>query len=163
MIQRLIFMVCLFFSTFAWGQGSTASTIVVRKKVKPALESSKSETGDYYPVIQWKTYDLTTVRIHNGTLPAFPGGDTARASFIVNNTRYKEEWKRARKNGKVIVDFTLDTLGRVNDASVKNRIGMGCDEEALRVVQSMPAWKPAMLTGKKVKVFMSLAVYFPPK
>ncbi|HXC06821.1 MAG TPA: TonB family protein [Bacteroidia bacterium] len=142
------------------------NTVVVRKKTPSSSLILHQEwiPGDGpYPVNQWQVYDPAVLRSYNGILPVYPGGDTARVAFIMGHTRYTEAMQKADKKGRVVVDFTVDTLGKVVDVSIRTKIGMGCDEEAQRVAQTMPSWKPGVLSGKKVKVKMTMPVYFPPK
>ncbi len=69
----------------------------------------------------------------------------------------------ARENnvqGKVMVQFVVNEDGSVSNAKVLRGIGSGCDAEALRVVNSMPKWKPGKQNGKAVKVYYTLPIRF---
>jgi TonB family protein len=69
----------------------------------------------------------------------------------------------ARENniqGRVKVQFTIDSLGKVGDAKLLNDIGSNCGTEALRVITSMPTWKPARYKGKAVTMYMTMPVNF---
>ena len=71
--------------------------------------------------------------------------------------------KKARKNnteGKVVVRFVVDEDGYVTHAEVISGIGSGCDEEALRVVSSMPKWQPGTQNGEPVRVYFTLPIMF---
>ena len=83
------------------------------------------------------------------------------SDYMQSNLKYPAEAMKAKVEGKVIVKFIVNEDGRVSDCSVIKGIGSGCDEEALRVVKNMPAWKtPAMKDGKPVKVYFKLPILF---
>ncbi|MEZ4737873.1 MAG: energy transducer TonB [Flavobacteriales bacterium] len=63
-------------------------------------------------------------------------------------------------SGVVYVTFVVGKDGKIGDAKVLRGIGGGCDEEALRVVRSMPAWKPGKQRGKPVTVQYNLPIHF---
>jgi len=79
---------------------------------------------------------------------------------IKSQLKYPEEALKLKISGQVIVEFIIDTTGAVTRPSIKQGIGTGCDEEALRVVSSMPAWNPGKQDGKAVPVRMKVPIYF---
>lgn len=82
------------------------------------------------------------------------------AAYIQNNLTYPEEAKAAGTEGKVFVQFVVKTDGSISDVEVKKGIGNGCDEEAARVVSSLPAWEPGTRNGEKVNVRLILPIAF---
>ncbi|MCF8348857.1 MAG: energy transducer TonB, partial [Bacteroidales bacterium] len=58
------------------------------------------------------------------------------------------------------INFVVETDGRISKVKVLRGIGGGCDEEAVRVVEAMPKWKPGMQRGKPVRVSYNLPVKF---
>ena len=92
--------------------------------------------------------------------PEFPGGNEAFAKFITDNLHYPEEAKTKGIEGRVLVQFTVNTDGSIVNVELARGIGGGCDEEALRVVKSMPKWKPAIKDGKPVAGQFSLPIMF---
>ena len=90
-------------------------------------------------------------------MPAYDGD---MQKYLADNVRYPEQARNAGIEGRVIVEFVIDEEGRVTMAHVARGIGGGCDEEALRVINAMPKWKPGKQNGRAVKVFFSLAVKF---
>src|SRR5690242_7751260 len=75
-------------------------------------------------------------------MPEFPGGQSELLKFLSKNIKYP---KAARENGiqgKVVVQFVVNDIGRISDCTVLRDIGGGCAEEVLRVVKMMPLWKP---------------------
>lgn len=78
---------------------------------------------------------------------------------IMKKVTYPAVAKAAGIQGKVIVEFTVDKEGRVKDAKVKEGIGGGCDEEALRVL-SETRFKPGIQRGEPVEVTLTLPFVF---
>src|SRR5690606_17943457 len=73
----------------------------------------------------------------------FPGGQEKMYEFLRENMKYPPMAKDARIQGKVFVQFVVWTDGSISDVNVLKGIGGGCDEEAIRVIKSMPKWAPA--------------------
>ena len=92
--------------------------------------------------------------------PEFPGGNAALLSFLQKNLRYPRAASNANISGKVYVQFVVNTDGSIQNAEVTKGIGFGCDEEALRVVQQMPRWKPGRQSGRAVRVKFTLPIVF---
>jgi protein TonB len=88
------------------------------------------------------------------------GGDVARPERILGPPLvYAELARRARLQGVVIVEATIDTQGKVVDAHILKGMPMGLDRAALDAVEKWK-FKPATLRGKPVKVFYTLTVNF---
>ena len=88
-------------------------------------------------------------------MPELIGGLAA----IQREIRYPVIAKRAGLEGRVILQFIVDEQGRVSESKVVRGIGGGCDEEALRALQTV-RFRPGTQRGKPVKVKMSLPVTF---
>ena len=67
--------------------------------------------------------------------PIYPGGNSALKQFIKDNLQYPEEALKNKVEGGVIVQFTIDHLGKVTHTKVISGLGYGCDEEAQRVIR----------------------------
>jgi TonB family protein len=93
-------------------------------------------------------------------LPQFPGGKNALASWIAANVKYPAEALKGSIAGKVYVSFTISTSGKVKDAVVTKSASPLLNTEAIRVVSSMPDWKPGTQSGKSVAVQMEVPVEF---
>ena len=85
-------------------------------------------------------------------MPEFPGGDQAMMQFVADNVKYPQEAIDKEISGRVMVGFVVEKDGSISDVKVVKGIGGGCDEEAVRVVNAMPKWKPGMDKGKPVRV-----------
>lgn len=93
-------------------------------------------------------------------MPSFPGGDEELYAYIAQNIQYPEIAKKAGTEGKVIVEFTVGKDGRVSNVKVIKGIGAGCDEEAVRVIRSMPKWNPGKQNGVAVPVRITVPIQF---
>jgi protein TonB len=92
--------------------------------------------------------------------PGYPGGEEARIGFLQQNIKYPEEAKELGIQGKVFVTFVVEVDGAISDVRVLRGIGGGCDEEAIRVVKSMPKWVPGKQRGVPVRVQFNLPIKF---
>lgn len=93
-------------------------------------------------------------------MPEFPGGQQALMAFIKKNLRYPQRAIDAELQGKVFVRFVVNAQGGIESAAIIRGIGGGCNEEALRVVNAMPQWKPGKQNGQAVKVYYTLPISF---
>jgi protein TonB len=94
------------------------------------------------------------------SMPVYPGGEAALYAFLAENIKYPQMAKESGIQGRVFVTFVVERDGSVTDVRVLRGIGGGCDEEAIRVVQSMPRWTPGKQRGKSVRVQYNLPVKF---
>ena len=92
--------------------------------------------------------------------PEFEGGMAALGPYLQGNLKYPAAAQKANVQGRVFVNFIVGKTGEVSDVRILKGIGFGADEEAIRVVQSMPRWKPAMQSGKLVNVRFNLPINF---
>ena len=93
-------------------------------------------------------------------MPEYPGGMEAMYKFLSDNIHYPEKAKEEGIEGRVYVNFVVEADGRLSDIKVLRGIGGGCDEEAVRVVEAMPRWKPGRHHGKAVRVHFNLPIVF---
>lgn len=93
--------------------------------------------------------------------PEFPGGgEAALMKWIVQNIQYPQIAKDMGIKGKVYVQFIIDKDGSVTNVEVIRGVDPSLDKEALRVVKSMPKWKPGEQRGKPVKVSFQIPINF---
>ncbi|MFO8067173.1 MAG: TonB family protein, partial [Bacteroidales bacterium] len=76
--------------------------------------------------------------------PSFPGGNEAMAKYLRKKLRVPERAKASRISGTVFISFIVEKDGSISNVEVIKGIGGGCDQEAARVVASMPKWNPGM-------------------
>ena len=90
-------------------------------------------------------------------MPDFAGD---MGAYISKHLRYPDAARSAGIEGQVMIEFVVNEDGSVSNARVVRGIGGGCDEEALRMVNSMPKWKPGKQNGVAVKVIFALPIKF---
>ena len=91
-------------------------------------------------------------------MPQFLAGNVQ--DYIARHVQYPEEALKNKVEGKVYVQFVIDTAGNVVEPKVIRGVSPELDAEALRVVSEMPAWKPGKLNGKLAGVSFILPVNF---
>ncbi|HEX2969241.1 MAG TPA: energy transducer TonB [Bacteroidales bacterium] len=93
-------------------------------------------------------------------MPMFPGGDVALLKYIGENTQYPEVAKENNIQGRVIVRFCVTAKGGVSQVSVLKGVDPELDAEAIRVVQTLPPFKPGKQGGKPVPVWYMVPITF---
>lgn len=94
------------------------------------------------------------------TQPEFPGGIAELMKYLQKNMRYPKVCKEQGLQGRVIVQFVVNTDSTISDVNVIKPVNPHFDKEALRVVKAMPKWKPGMQRGEPVRVRFTLPVTF---
>ena len=92
--------------------------------------------------------------------PEFPGGQAAMMKFLSENIKYPVIAQENGIQGRVICNFVVERDGSNTDDQVVRGVYPSLDKEAVRVIQSMPKWKPGMQRGKPVRVRFTLPVVF---
>jgi protein TonB len=93
-------------------------------------------------------------------MPMFPGGEAALLEYIRENTQYPEVAKENNVQGKVIVRFCVTSKGTVDQISVLKGVDPELDEEAKRVVSTLPLFRPGRQGGKPVPVWFMVPITF---
>ena len=93
-------------------------------------------------------------------MPEFPGGEDSLSQYLADNIKYPQMAIENSIQGRVFVTFVIETDSTISDVNVLRGIGYGCDEEAVRVIESMPKWNPGMQRGKPVRVQYNMPVMF---
>lgn len=95
-------------------------------------------------------------------MPMYPGGEDALQKFVEDNIEYPEQAIENGAEGDVRVVFTVDEKGRVTNikATGDNNVEYGMKEEAVAVMNKMPAWTPGKVNGKNVKTRMTLPIVY---
>jgi periplasmic protein TonB len=93
-------------------------------------------------------------------MPMFPGGETALLAFIAEHTQYPEVAKENNIQGKVIVRFCVTSKGGVDKVTILKGVDPELDAEAIRVVGTLPAFKPGKQGGKPVPVWYMVPINF---
>ncbi|MEM7110544.1 MAG: energy transducer TonB [Bacteroidota bacterium] len=92
--------------------------------------------------------------------PQPDGGMQAFMAYVSENINYPHSALRTQVQGKVFVQFVVNSDGSLVDFKVVKGIGAGCDEEAVRVLKGAPKWIPGKQRGRPVRVRMMVPVFF---
>lgn len=114
--------------------------------VPPVMEEEEVVEAEIFTVVE--------------SMPEFPGGPAKMMEYIAKNIKYPAMARESGIQGRVFVNFVVEPDGSVSNVKVLRGIGGGCDEEAVRVVESMPTWTPGRQRGKAVRVSFNLPVRF---
>jgi len=121
---------------------------------------AKEDTTLRQNTLTGKTSSSDNVFVTVEQMPEFIGGKTAMLRYIYTNIKYPQIARDEGIEGLVKISFVVDKSGKPTDFEIKEDIGGGCGEEALRVVKSMPDWIPGKQKGKAVNVQYNLPVQY---
>jgi len=93
-------------------------------------------------------------------MPMFPGGDSTLLAYISQNAKYPEASKAQKIQGRVIIRFCVTAKGGVSLVSVIKGVAPELDAEAVRVVKTLPTFKPGKQGGKSVPVWYMVPITF---
>ncbi|WP_059027092.1 energy transducer TonB [Gabonibacter massiliensis] len=110
--------------------------------------------GEYDPDATGEDDVFVTVE----DMPVFPGGDITK--WINKHVKYPMIAQENGVQGKVIVQFVVGKDGTVGDIKVVRGVDSSLDQEAVRVIKSMPKWKPGKQRGTAVKVSFTVPINF---
>lgn len=113
-----------------------------------------SDFGDYEGEDTGETELFVVVE----DMPQFPGGKVQQ--WIAKNVKYPVLAMENGIQGKVYIQFVIEKDGSITDVKVLRGVDASLDKEAVRVVQSMPKWKPGKQRGKPVRVSYTLPINF---
>ena len=119
---------------------------VIEEYVPVEVEEEEVEEAEIFTIVE--------------EMPDFPGGMAKLADYLAKNIKYPQMARESGIQGRVFVNFVIEPDGSVSNVNVMRSLGGGCDEEAIRVVKSMPKWKPGKQRGKPVRVSYILPVNF---
>ena len=146
--------------------GMGTVTMTVKDCLKKADQTIVLPEGDtkkdvkvVAPVPQAVTSDDRTFDVVE-QMPEFPGGMKECLNFLARNVKYPTKAQEAGKQGRVIVQFIVQKDGSLSDLHVLRPVDPWLDAEAIRVIGTMPKWKPGMQHGQAVAVKFTLPVTF---
>jgi protein TonB len=93
-------------------------------------------------------------------IPEFPGGDLELRKHIAQNVQYPEIAKENGIQGRVFVQFVVNHKGEIEQVKVVRGVEAALDREAVRVISSLPKWKPGSQRGKPVRVSFTVPINF---
>ena len=109
-------------------------------------DSAKSFDDEFFMVVE--------------NMPEFPGGDLGLMKYIKKNVNYPKIAKEYNITGKVYISFIVDKTGSVTNVKVVRGVDKNLDAEAVRVIKSLPKYKPGKQRGKAVRVMLTVPVNF---
>jgi protein TonB len=92
--------------------------------------------------------------------PLFPGGPLALKQFISSNLIYPADALRRNVTGTVILNFLIDKDGSIGRIIISKKVDPVIDFEAIRIIETMPRWKPAVVKGKPIACMMVIPITF---
>ena len=110
------------------------------------IEIEEEDDDEYFMVVE--------------NMPEFPGGDIGLMKYIQKNVRYPAIAKEYNITGKVYVSFIVDKQGTVTNVKIVRGVDKNLDAEAVRVVKSLPKYKPGKQRGKPVRVMFTIPINF---
>ena len=125
-------------------------------KVQNSTESQNRTTA----AAEKSTRSSTQPLVVASKNPSFPGGETDLAAYLNSKIKYPQPARDYHVEGTVYVQFVIQSDGSLTNHKILRGIGYGCDEEALRIAQSMPNWSPGEQNGEAVPVWFTLPVKF---
>jgi protein TonB len=119
--------------------------VEVQQQVKEEVQEAEAEPEPFVVVEE---------------MPMFPGGEIELLKFIAEHTQYPEIAKENNIQGKVIVRFCVTAKGGVSQVSILKGVDPELDKEAIRVVNTLPTFKPGKQGGKPVPVWYMVPIAF---
>lgn len=92
--------------------------------------------------------------------PTFPGGLEKMYAFLGRNIKYPAAAKKANIQGTVLAKFTVTQEGKIKDLRIVKSLSPETDAETLRIIKTMPDWKPGLQNGRPVNVEYTLPIQF---
>ena len=123
----------------------------VNKEVVEVVEQKQEE-------VQEKEEQQVFVVVEE--MPEFPGGELALRTFIGKAIVYPTVAQENGIQGKVFVTFVVNKDGSVSNAKIARGVDPSLDAEALRVVATLPKWKPGKQRGVPVRVSYTVPISF---
>lgn len=93
-------------------------------------------------------------------MPEFPGGDLGLRNYIASNVQYPDTAREAGIEGKIYVRFCVTKNGSVSQVAIARGADPILNKEAIRVVKTLPKWKPGEHRGRKVNVWYTIPIDF---
>ncbi len=93
-------------------------------------------------------------------MPQFPGGDAALMEYLDSHIQYPPEAAKNNIQGRVILQFVVDKTGEIGEVKVVRSVDKDLDEEAVRIVKTLPKFIPGRQNGQAVAVWYTLPVTF---
>ena len=93
-------------------------------------------------------------------MPQFPGGEAALMEYLQQHINYPPMAAANNVQGRVVVQFVVDKIGKVNEVKVVRSVDEELDKEAVRVCKLLPDFIPGRQHGTAVSVWYTLPISF---
>lgn len=93
-------------------------------------------------------------------MPSFPGGECAKVNFINATRKYPADAYQDRVQGRVVCSFVVNSDGTISQASIVRGVRDDLNQEAIRIINSMPAWEAGQIDGENVPVYQVMSISF---
>lgn len=140
-------------------------TAKLESKKNTSINSSNTKAEEHYevaPVIEKPASEPIYYLVDRE--PEFIGGEDSLLNYLVKNCQYPEAAKKEGITGEIFTEFVIRIDGTVTDvnpySTSQQRLGYGCEEEVIRLLNSMPKWQPGLLDGKIVSTTCELVIQF---
>jgi len=147
-----------------YGEEDKNGVVIVTTKGKKALThgNAKVDSTKEAEVVVAEAVDPAYEKVFDVVeqMPEFVGGQAELMKFLAENVHYPEAAYKVGKQGRVIVTFIVEADGSVSNAKIVKKVSDELDAEALRVIGTMPKWKPGMQNGKAVRVKYTIPITF---
>jgi len=147
-----------------YGEEGKNGVVIVTTKGKKALThgNAKVDSTKEAEVVVAEAVDPAYEKVFDVVeqMPEFVGGQAELMKFLAENVHYPEAAYKVGKQGRVIVTFIVEADGSVSNAKIVKKVSDELDAEALRVIGTMPKWKPGMQNGKAVRVKYTIPITF---
>lgn len=150
-LPLIVFLLFAFLSCAAKKRAAAVHTEVAPPPPPPPPPVNSSESKDALDEVPYVVVE---------EMPIFPGGDEALLKYIAENTKYPEASKNQKIEGRVIVRFCVTAKGAVTMISILKSVNPELDAEAVRVVQTLPTFKPGRQSGRDVPVWYMVPITF---
>ena len=144
-------------ATKLWGSKGANGVIMITTKGADASESKAEKAIDNSSE---KALATDSVLMIPEEMPSFPGGVMALMEFLQKNVKYPVEAQKKGVQGRVLVSFVVEKDGSLSEIKTVKSVDPLLDEEAMRVVKSMPNWTPGKQKGKAVRVKYNVPISF---
>ena len=125
--------------------------------IEDEIEIEDTESDEDLEIVEEDDEEVFMV-VEN--MPEFPGGDLGLMKYIQKNIKYPAIAKEYNITGKVYVSFIVDKTGSVINVKVVRGVDKNLDAEAVRVIKSLPKYKPGKQRGKAVRVMFTVPINF---
>ena len=124
----------------------TGQKVEIKQFVAPVIKKEEPKEEEIFQIVE--------------DMPEFAGGPAELMKYLSKNTNYPTIALENGVQGRVIVEFVINRDGSIVDVKVARGVDPSLDKEAIRVVSTMPKWKPGKQGGKAVRVKYTLPVMF---